>query len=216
MWSWNDFVTKGIKKVQKTVDNFAGSVPLVPVAWYDSKTWQKTTHYISAWGALWLWDNKGMLSSGVDVLSRKIDKRVYEQAADLERAFWWDASLDWTSIKRAWVGKNWKNALLAYKEEINKYKTEKWSGLTLNTNNEWRKLFEDWLDELKDKDPEAKTFDKDRTVWQWMIKYWEQDGHTLEWMFDGNKERIRAYANFFELGDVKDWVTLKKMDISKK
>ena len=96
-----------------------------------------------------------------------------------------------------------------------------WYGLRLNPEwnyRFWIEQFEKWLTDMN-----GKTWNitwKDANIWIEMVNRWNdpknKDNKTLENLFKKDPRYIKAYADFFDLKNVKGWDDLKNRDISKK
>ena len=227
MWSWNDFVSKTIKKVQGTVEAWIGSVPLIPVSWYDAN-WNDEMHYVSLWKTFGFGGNsQGLIWSGINVFDRGIQKELSAQTDRINELWWWTSSTkmsasNWNTIKTAWDGKLWLKVLEAEKTEINKQKTEKgwWFMLDqVNWDKRWIEEFTAWLNDTKEQDVTDPRW-KDMLIdWKKQAEDDKKDQRSLYKLFTGTwgSAHVKTYAEFFWLdSSVDTWEKLKKADISKK
>lgn len=234
MWWWNDFVTKKIGKFQDNITEDLGSLPLMPVAWWDEKTWERKMRYLSAGKVFWFWSssNTNLLESKVWYYQNKTQDEYNKQNAIFDSWFGnesWYLSVDQVNaIETAMTTGNqvW-DRLGKAKVEIDKMKQEDkewtWFGMTLSRDTAkndgfWINQFGNRLTAMKGK-PVTGTRYND--VWDKMIRDWNSSQITdiekkLEEIFKGHEDRIKAYADFFGLWNITTWEELKKADISKK
>ena len=227
MWSWNDFVSKTIKKVQGTVEAWIGSVPLIPVSWYDAN-WNDEMHYVSLWKTFGFGGNsQGLIWSGINVFDRGIQKELSAQTDRINELWWWTSSTkmsasNWNTIKTAWDGKLWLKVLEAEKTEINKQKTENgwWFMLDqVNWDKRWIEEFTAWLNDTKEQDVTDSRWKNMISDWKGQATDDKKDQRSLEKLFTGTwgSAHVKTYAEFFWLdSSVDTWEKLKKADISKK
>lgn len=227
MWSWGDFVSKTIEKVQGTVEAWIGSLPLIPVSWYDAN-WNKEMHHISLGKTFGFGGNsQGLIWSGIDVLDKGVQKEISAQTDRINELWWWTNSTmmsasNWNDIKSAWRDKSWLGKLGDKRTEINNKKTEKgwWFMLDpVNWDKRWINEFTEWLENTKKIESFSGVSNADMKAWQEMVNRWndpENKDKTLEKLFNKDRRYVRAYAEFFWLDDsVNTWWELKDEDITK-
>lgn len=225
---WSDFVSKKISGLQSSVWKIAGSIPLVPVPWYDSQ-WVETTRFIGASDFLGL--KKGETPLFAQVVNEYSNKKIKKEKNRQE------------DIINSWIGKktgrlsgdeeskigsiisagSWLSSLTSVKQAIDNMKTDEWKWMTLNKDTAsnqgfWIKQFENWLEKSKDQRI-SWTWNDD--AWNEMIRRWNEGDNKnqgLEQMFKQNEAKnVEAYAKFFGLSlSSNTWEELKKADISKK
>jgi len=226
MWWWNDFVSKKVNSIQEWVGWILGSLPVVPVAWYD-KDWKPETHRISAkktFGIGW----RSLLEEKINYNQRKVDE-VNNEHNQIISSWFGDgatylSSTETGNIETKMRLNTW-DGLLNTKEYIDTIRDVNWKWMTLNpatssNNGFWIQEFSKWLEWMKDK---TVFWTNNNTVWKNMISRWNnpnnKDDRTLEKMFkNGNEtQNVEAYAEFFELWwNITTWEQLKNADISKK
>ena len=231
-WWWKDFVSQKIEKVQKWVKWLMESVPLVPVAWYDENG-MPTTNFISAWKVFGLWSNSSLLEEKISHYQWKLNDVYKDQIGGVDSWFWDSNKVTLDSDKEraiaqagVWLSSGWLKILEAKKTKIyelrdKNLKEGEWYGLRLNPEwnyRFWIEQFEKWLTDMN-----GKTWNitwKDANIWIEMVNRWNdpknKDNKTLENLFKKDPRYIKAYADFFDLKNVKGWDDLKNRDISKK
>lgn len=231
-WWWKDFVSQKIEKVQNWVKWLMESVPLVPVAWYDENG-MPTTNFISAWKVFGLWSNSSLLEEKISHYQWKLNDVYKDQIGGVDSWFWDSNKVTLDSDKEraiaqagVWLSSGWLKILEAKKTKIyelrdKNLKEGEWYGLRLNPEwnyRFWIEQFEKWLTDMN-----GKTWNitwKDANIWIEMVNRWNdpknKDNKTLENLFKKDPRYIKAYADFFDLKNVKGWDDLKNRDISKK
>lgn len=231
MWSWGDFVSKTIKKVQGTVETWIGSVPLIPVTWYDENGKYGETHYISAGRVFWFGtvgnsgNKQNLLEERIRISQDSVDSLSANQTDALNKFLGFEDSKTMSDSSRQNIKSAWNrgglSSLEAKRNAIDSQKTENGWWFMLDPDNwdrRWIKEFELWLEESKDK---TINWTKNDEAWNDMIKRWNEGNNKeqgLEQLFRQNETRnVKAYADFFGLTlDAYDWNHLKGADISKK
>ena len=229
MWSWGDFVSKTIKKVQGTVEAWIGSVPLIPVSWYDAN-WNKEMHHISLGKTFGFGNNsnsQGLIWSGISILNDRV-KNEFSDEGRVNELWWWTNSTmmsasNWNRIESAWRDKSWLDKLGDKRKAIDSQKTEKGWWFMLDPakwDSRWIKDFTKWLNDTKGDD--IKSFSRvsnaNIEVWKKMVEWWKIEDNqkkSLKDMFDDIPNSARAYAEFFGLENITGWEDLKDEDISK-
>lgn len=220
MWWWDDFVSKGINKIQDSVEWAITSIPIVPVPWYD-KQWVATTRGIS-----WQW-LKSLPVSKFDHMTKKKTSATSDQI-DLIMAKWWFTSENTLTesqrngIKNVWSNLLWLRRLEAKRDYIrdddNWIMTEKWKWMVLNpmaSDKFWIQEFTSWLNETKPSD----VSDPD---WNWMLKEWQgqpENKRNLRKLFDTSSWKYAsAYAKLFwyTSWNYTSFDSIMNLDISKK
>ena len=237
MWWWKDFVSEKIQKFQWNVEAWIGTMPIVPVSWWD-KDGNKETHYLSAGTVFWI-GNLGNPTNQSNLIDRRMAAATESlgnynssQADALNNFLGWAnksrlTESDITSIENAWwIGIWWTTKLSAMKNAMKKSK----EGYQLKLNQttwdpRWIKIFEKWLKDTEEWDinkVDGLIDENDVIIWKWMIDWWKknENDRTLEKMFMNSNNRnekrnVQVYAKFFGLGDgVDSWQTLKDRDIT--
>lgn len=236
MGDWKDFVSQKLGKIQDTVWNAITSLPVMPVAWYNSETWEKETHYISARSVFG--ENNNLFTRKINYYQKKVGEEYSKQTQAIRSLFGDETGYlttnEITSIENAWGGMSWLDILKAKKSKISSIRDENWKWMTLNpqtssNNGFWIQEFSAWLDLMKDK---QMTWTDNNGTWNEMINRWNnkgnKDAHTLQEkseklqaMFGAVNNSAKAYAQyFFDSDDVRygitSWNDLKNADISKK
>ena len=225
MWWWNDFVSKKVNSIQEWIGWILGSLPVVPVAWYD-KDWKPETHRISAkktFGIGW----RSLLEEKINYNQRKVDE-VSNEHNQIISSWFGDGTTYLSSTETGNIEikmrLNTWDGLLNTKKYIDTIRDVNWKWMTLNpatssNNGFWIQEFSKWLEWMKDK---KVSWTNNDTVWNSMIKRWNDDNNknnrTLENMFKKDESNnVKAYADFFGLNlSSNTWEQLKNADISKK
>lgn len=236
MWWWKDFVSAQIWKLQKNVGEDLLSLPVMPVAWYDEKTWEAKTHYLSAGKVFWLWNrNNSIIGSTVAHYQGKVNDEFNKQNAIIDSWFsnntWYLSGDQVRTIENSMTNKSkavWERleSTKAMIDEIKQGDKEWiWFGMTLSRTTAKNDGF--WLNQFgarlgaMEGQPVTGT---NSEAWRKMISDWnspeikEKDiEEKLEKIFKDHGDRVKAYAEFFGLGsDIDTWEELKNADISKK
>jgi hypothetical protein len=237
MWSWDDFVSKTIKKVQGTVGAWIGSMPLIPVSWYDEKGKKGETHFISVGSVFWRPTigspngNQNLLEARISNWDRSVKDRINAQTKELNNLLWWADSkrmdaVSWGKIRSAWVEERLHGLSLleAKRDAIPKTEEGRWFTLdSINWDSRWMEEFKEWLKNTKENEIPS-FFRWVSNIWAWveMVNRWKIEGNkdkSLQDMFQDSAiwtKAIVAYAEFFWLDkSVDTWWELKDEDISK-
>ena len=237
MWSSEDFVSKNAKNIQNAMWDLIGSMPVVPVRWYDSQGVERT-RFLTA--------NKLLRSNNWEMtsplLERKIDKyrgkieQEYKNQGDVLNNLFNKSDIKTMSRDDEKLIENirtnplnkWLNILTRQKDLIGSIanKAENQGGLwseykgywmTLNPNSRytfWLTEFQKWLSEVNENEI---SWNKNAVIWKKMVQERKRNkNHTLENLF-ANTDFVRAYAELFGLRLSSDtWNELKDADISQK
>ena len=227
--SWEDFLSKRIKKVTEWVDGLVKSVPIVPVAWYD-KDWVRKTHYMSfdkvshlwqAWIAKLEWMVKDRYKEQNAIIDNLLNKGgikykafKYENQQKIQNAVDWNPAITWLAI----LGTQFTEIRKFVDDPNTWLKKGEWYGMVLNpvaSDTWWQGRFEKWLTNVDQQ--HIRTSEPDGQTWLEMVK-WRQDPNnkdkTLEKLFSKSKY-VEAYARKFDLwNNVHTWEELKNKDIS--
>ena len=237
MW-WkdsDDFVTRNIGKIQKSMGELMMSMPVVPVAWYDSQG-VPTTHFITAdkilksdgeWGF-----RSEILESTINKYG-KIKKKEFNVDAqedfinnlfsDVKTKTLTDREVRTIENRRNDYPNWWLELLEKQLDNIKGFASRlaPWWGywMTLNpdtawNNNFWIKQFTKWLNNTN---PNYVR----RPEWTQMLQDWEKQGdedkRSLKILFDKKNNNAKTYANFFGYEwDYKDFDSIKDLDFSRK
>lgn len=228
LWGWQDFLSKKIEGIQKSVSWVMTSLPVMPVAWYD-KEWVPKTQYLSAGRVFWLWGKQGLIWSKIDQYQKKVNEK-YDEQSSLIRSWFWDKTSylsadEVQKIQSVWSTSHWLDILIAKKDVIVKeMRTDVWKWMTLNpeiASNDglWIKQFTGWLNGV-----DTSNLPSD---WLKMVQAWrknpDKDKRSLQALFeDPNewKKYIRTYVEFFfdendSRRKINNWRDLRNADISK-
>ena len=229
MWSWDDFVSQRIKKVQDSVWNVLGSIPVLPVAGYD-KDGVRKTHWV---GAKDIFDVKtwqsNLLNSGIEHAQRKVSDRYNKQVEALDSWFNGNKSYlssnDKYSIDRAMEARDWFDALSWARETIKSFE-ERNKGITLDSSSDssiyWIGKFNWWLEKMQDETSKNSFLRKidgqrDRDAWRKIIEHWKDANGDLSKLFT-DSDTMRAYLNFFlgegDYSNITNWNSFSRIDIS--
>ena len=237
---WKDFVSKGIWKVQDKVSDLMGSLPVMPVAWYDEKG-APTTHYINAANVFGLWSWKNLIvSEKIRTYQEKVTNRNNEDEEFVKSLFnkddktWYLSGQEQTKITgiiRDTSRNRWK-ALENTRNYIKEIATGEWKWMKLNgvssSSQFWISQFEKWLTDMEGVTTTIQSSEElshdDKKYWSDMIKRWNDNKNnpkrTLQTMFDKNSYWVGAYVRFFlekedpRIAKIKRWEDLKNLDIS--
>lgn len=241
MWGWEkDFVTKNLSKLQNNITEDLTSLPLMPVAGWDEKTWKPKTRFLSAGKVLGI-DKEGNIDINNSIIWRELDhyqKKVNaeteSQNAIINSLFgdntWYLSSDEMTNIENAWKSRIPSIDVLTDKKKVidalekpDENGNKKWKWMTLNPDTAkndkfWIKQFWDWLTSMKGK---TVTWTSNNEAWNSMIQAWNSSQITdiekrIKEIFEWHADRVKAYADFFGLSLASnDWDHLKSADISK-
>lgn len=219
VWKWNDFVSKGVNSLQNWLETLVKSTPIIPVSWYD----KNGARVDSGLSFNWLRDIPG---AWIQRMQSSIDTTVSEQTDDVMKMLWfnkWERLTESqkTGIRSAWwpgSSVSWIKILEAKRDYIKGIKTDKWMWMTLGLNPRdwwlWKSQFTGWLDTVTPWDLAT------QPVWKDMVNEWrgmQKQNKSLAALFDTSPNRqryIAAYADLFELKNVKTWNDLMNKDIS--
>lgn len=224
-WNWKDFVSKNVGKIQKGVGDLFTDTPIVPVAGYDSTTWDKKTRFMSLGSTLWVGDHDSIAKQRV---VNKNTEYKNESSKDLTSIMnmWWMGNGNSltpeqkTGIESAWFNDLGMQSLNKKRSYIQGIKTEWWKWMNLNPSLSdwfWIKQFEDWLE----KSDWHMTAANDG-VWNDMVVRWNKEenkkSRSLQKMFDRVTWAAETYANFFgyTTWEYKGFKDIMNLDISKK
>ncbi len=229
MWGdGKDFISTRIWRLQDAVTWALGSVPIVPVPWYDKDGVEKM-RYIGA-GKIFdvtTWKSE-LLDKAMSNLQNNA-KKEYQRQEDVINS-WMGTnngrlSVDEENkIKSAMTTGTVWDRLKNVKVEIDKIKDENGKWMILNSksssnNGLWMNHFGKWLTAMNGQQVSGTNYNTD---WNDMIIAWNFSKTTdiekkLKEIFEGHRDRVRAYADFFGLKlTLYDWEHLKSADISKK
>ena len=203
----------------------------MPVAWYNSETWEKETHYISAKKVFGIGEENNLLTEKVRHYQKKVGEEYDKQRQAIRSLFGDETGYlttnEITSIENAWGGMPWLDILKAKKSKISSIRDENWKWMTLNSqtaaNDEfWIKQFTNWLNDRVDK----KDYSSAPQQWRNMIDDWEKldpndkSKRSLDTLFS-KSVHVQTYAQYFfdaddERSKISTWDRLKNADISKK
>lgn len=219
IWKSDDFVSKGIGKIQDSVHSAITSVPIIPMTWYDEN---------------WVAKSSGLSRNDINSLpSRKLNKMnvaaaalTAQQTDDVLEWLWFaDKNLltqsQKTAIRNAWEGQVWLKKLEAKRDYINnennKIKSENWKWMVLNpmaSDKFWIQDFTSWLNETNIKDVND-------WPWKWMLEEWKNETderkRDLKTLFD-KPNHANTYANFFGYTswNYANFDSIMNLDISEK
>ena len=217
-----------------------GSLPVMPVAWYDEKG-APTTHYINAANVfgLWSWKNS-IVSEKIRTYQEKVTNRNNEDEEFVKSLFnkddktWYLSGQEQTKITgiiRDTSRNRWK-ALENTRNYIKEIATGEWKWMKLNgvssSSQFWISQFEKWLTDMEGVTTTIQSSEElshdDKKYWSDMIKRWNDNKNnpkrTLQTMFDKNSYWVGAYVRFFlekedpRIAKIKRWEDLKNLDIS--
>ena len=237
IWDWQDFLSKSIDKVQKWVNGVIGSVPLVPVAWYD-KDWVPKTRFISAGQVFGLWGKNSLIEEKIYRTQRSLADKYTEQNEVIDKWFKDENDVTFKTLK-SWnktlieqeveaKGAKWLNILGVQIEKMreirdfsrdNKLEKGEWYGMVLNPSADdkwWWWRFKDWLENVDVNDISW----EDYSVWRDMVGRWRNGENKNKLTFDNlfeDSRFVKAYAKEFGLwAGIDTWDKLKNKDISEK
>ncbi len=237
MWWWNDFLSKSIEKIQSNVEAWIGSMPLVPVAWYDDMG-KKETHFISAGSVFWFGtignpsNNQNLMERGIGALQQSINSYSDNQTDSLNKFLGWEnnsrmSETDRWNIEKAWINSSGLYRLKEKKDAIAKSATEIGSWFMLNPSkwdSRWIEEFKKWLKQTEENEIPSSfsgVSSANISVWKEMVRRWKKEenkNRTLKDMFSEVRYSARAYAEFFWLNknkEIETWIQLQDEDISK-
>jgi len=236
MWWWEDFVSKGIKKVQSKVGTWIGSMPLVPVSWWD-KNGNPETHYISVGKTFWFGtmgnprNEENLIESWIQSLQTTITQTTSNQTDALNSFLGWENNKRmkesaWNEIKTAGINMSWLYKLEAKRNAINKTPEGRWFMLDpTKWDMRWIEEFTQWLkDTPVNGIPSSFKWVSSINLesWKEMVARWKKEDNknkSLQDMFQDGQiwlKAIKAYVEFFGLdNEIEDWLKLKEADISK-
>ena len=222
MWGWDDFVSKSINRVQETVSSAMTSIPIMPVAWYDEKTWEKKTRRISAWSVLGVGGKESLWNRFLANVNYGQKQQMNKQVDDVVSSLfpsggnWWT----WLTNEQKWKIENainnspkWISQLKEVKQRIT------WINLAGQTSDSryWMKQFGQWLTNMNSYKDNIQ-WTTYQSVWRDMIVWWNDDNvkkeeKTIQNLFERNQGSVRAYAEVFGLWDITEWNQLMDKNI---
>ena len=241
MWDGKDFVSQKIWKVQDEITWALGSMPIIPVTWYDKDGVEGKSRWIGADKIfnVTTWESE-LLNRTIAKYQWEVDNEYHKQLNDFDK--WFDKnntrvleSRYHGDIENSATWKKWLNVLTAQIDKIREIwgKSENdwwlpsgyWYGMILNPSapdTYWQWRFKAWLIDMKDKTSEIDWPNKQ--IWINMINWWNSVSdteRTLENLFKKNKsgerESVRAYAELFNLRlNSNTWTDLMDVDFSEK
>ena len=224
MWDGKDFVSQKIWKVQDAVTWALGSIPLVPVAWYDKEGVSKT-RYIWANNVFNVATWESELLNDMIARSERNVKEEYDRQDKIIRSWFGNESEyltadDKSKIQNAWIGSfRWIQILEEKKKVIDGLKVDKWKWMKLNPDTADSFWIEEFGKRLENPNGRVSWTGINDTAWNGMITRWSNEENRkkgLKEMFEKVPGSVKAYADFFGLTlNLDDWEHLKDEDISK-
>lgn len=215
-----DFVSENIETLQKNIGWAITSMPLVPVSWYDNN-WFETTRYVSVGSTFWIGGSESVAEQWVKNMKNVYDMKTSNDVDKLMGSWWvvgnWLTNTEQQGIRET-IGKWWIEWLRWVKAKISSGE----KGMTLGSNPGdgwfWINQFWQWLTNMNEK---SVTWTNNDAAWNSMINAWNTSQTTdiekkIKEIFDRHSDRVKAYADFFNIKlGAYDWDHLKDADISK-
>ena len=225
LWWWDDFISKKISWISSEFQDLVMKTPIIPVPWYD-KNWIPQQSSISFGGLA------SLPETFIDrKAQRKIDDYSAEQTNKVMEMWWFNSKNSLSATEENDIKymmdeiSRGNKTLNDLKEHIKWIKTPGWKWMTLSSqtaknNGFWFKQFGQRLTNMNvDSIPSSIQNADD---WNEMIIAWKDSTLTnktieekLDNIFNNHNNRIKAYAELFDLVSITDWQHLKDADISK-